>query len=100
MRSVLLSTLISSVALADASGAVGYSGAPGTGSCNDCHSGGTPPSVSFTGPDMLAAGATGSYSVTVSGGTRVGVNIAVAEMLAALNPSGGNLGFAFKELYH
>ncbi len=100
-RTALLSGLVSSAAFANASGAIGYSGAPGTGSCNDCHTGGGAPTVTITGPASLAAGATGAYSVTVTGGARVGVNIALAtnNTLAALNPTSGNLGLAFRELF-
>src|SRR5207237_416186 len=83
---VLFSVVVSGFAFANASGAIGYSGAPGTGSCNDCHTGGPTPTISITGPDTLNAGATGMYSCTVTGNARVGVNIAVTEMLAALNP--------------
>lgn len=95
----VLASLLSLTALANASGAIGYSGAPSTGSCNDCHSGGTAPSVTITGPDSLAAGATGNYTVVVNGGARVGVNIAITDPLGALNPISSNLGLAFRELY-
>src|SRR3954447_6021115 len=99
LRTALLSLSVSGLAFANASGAIGYSGAPGTGSCNDCHSGGAAPSVSLTGPDTLAAGQSGTYTFTVTGGSRVGANIAITEMLAALNPVSANLGIAFRELY-
>ena len=94
-----LASSVSLAAFANASGAIGYSGAPSTGSCNDCHSGGTAPTVTITGPDTLAAGATGNYTVVVNGGARVGVNIAITDPLGALNPLSSNLGLAFRELY-
>ena len=99
-RPVLVAaSLISFTAFANAAGAIGYSGAPGTGSCNDCHTGGGAPTVNLTGPMSLPAGGTGNYTLTVNGGTRVGVNIAITQMLAALNPISNNLGLAFRELY-
>ncbi|MBK7865143.1 MAG: hypothetical protein IPJ65_42415 [Archangiaceae bacterium] len=96
---LLAVSLLPLTVFANASGAIGYSGAPGTGSCNDCHSGGAAPTVTINGPDTLNAGATGMYTCTVTGGSRVGVNIAVTEMLAALNPVSANLGIAFRELF-
>ena len=51
MRLTLVTLLVSGLAYANASGAIGYSGAPGTGSCNDCHSGGPMPSITLSGPD-------------------------------------------------
>jgi len=102
LRPVLLAALtLSSLALANASGAIGYSGAPGTGSCNDCHTGGGAPTVTINGPATLPAGGTGTYTVVVNGGSSVGVNIALASnnTLASLNPTSNNLGLAFRELY-
>ncbi len=96
---LLFGSLFSLLAFANASGAIGYSGAPGTGSCNDCHTGGGAPTLSITGPNDLPAGGTGMFTLTVSGGTRNGVNIAITNTLGALNPVSSNLGIAFRELY-
>jgi hypothetical protein len=88
------------VAVGNASGAIGYSGAPGAGTCNDCHSGGTPPTVTFSGPQTIAAGATGNYSVTVTGGNKVGVDVSVSDKFSTLNALSANLGVGFGELHH
>ncbi len=61
---------------------------------------GTAPTISFSGPTTLAAGATATYTVTVTGGTRVGVNIASSDTFSALNAMGSNLDVAFGELHH
>ena len=81
--------LIGSSAFANASGALGYTGAPPNNqNCNGCHTGGSAPSVSITGPMSLVAGATGIYTFTVSGGAgvRAGMNVSVSDSSAALNP--------------
>lgn len=98
--SAVLLALAPALALANASGAIGYSGAPpNNADCNGCHSGGTAPAVSFSGPSSLAAGATGTYTFTVSGGSGAGVNISVSDTNAALNPVSSTLGLAFGELH-
>jgi hypothetical protein len=54
-----------------ASGISGYSGNPGTNNgaiCTSCHSGGTAPSVSLSGPSSLTVGTSGVYTITISGG--------------------------------
>lgn len=91
--------LFARLALANASGAIGYSGAAGGQNCNLCHAGGPEPQVRLTGPSTLGAGATATYTLTVSGGTRAGMNVAVSDKLAALNATGPDVGAAFGELY-
>lgn len=69
----LLTSLATIPALANAGGLPGYSGkpnpaAPAGESCNQCHFGGTAPTVSLTGPATLAAGQVASYSLVVQTG--------------------------------
>ena len=94
---VLICSLAASAALANAGGVVGYSGKPPAADCNGCHTGGNAPTVSITGPNTLAAGATGTYTFTVSAGS-YSVNIAAEPAAAALNPISATLTSAFGEL--
>src|SRR5690349_7506283 len=48
-------------------GAPGYSGKTAGMTCSGCHSGTAAPTVTFSGPSSLAAGAVGEYSITVTG---------------------------------
>jgi hypothetical protein len=67
--------LVPTVALARSGGISGYSGHGQD--CTSCHGGGSTPTVSFSGPATLTAGATGTYSFTIQGGPAVvaGVDI-------------------------
>lgn len=96
-------------------GASGYTGKQGL-SCNGCHSGGTAPQVTITGPDTLAAGATGDFTMVVTTGqTKAAGGIAATDgtTLApgtnlietdgelthsngGVNVSGGKATFSFK----
>lgn len=73
--------LVSGSAFAYATGQTGYSGKQSGNSCmsSTCHSGGATPTVTLEGPDSLAAGATGNYSLVIKGGAGVrgGFNVAV-----------------------
>src|SRR5687768_16614148 len=94
--------LVSGSVFANASGALGYSGAPPNNqNCNGCHTGGTAPTVAITGPTSLGAGATGTYTLTVSGGggSVAGMNVSVSDASAALNPISTTVGLAFGELH-
>ena len=62
----LAMTTIAASAFAYGGGATGYTGKQEGRSCNSCHSGGTAPQVTITGPDSLAAGATGDFTMVVS----------------------------------
>ncbi len=53
-----------SAAQASSSGVIGQSGKFGT-FCDSCHSGGVAPTVSFDGPQEMAAGATATFHFTV-----------------------------------
>ncbi len=99
---VVVSLLWASSALANSAGVSGYSGAPPNNeTCNSCHSGGGTPTVTLSGPTSLAAGATGSYTLTVSGGagSRAGMDVSVSEPLARLNPLGASVAVDFGELH-
>lgn len=63
MSCLLLLSLVSS-ALASSTGADSYSGIAGS-TCALCHAGGTEPTVTMTGPALLAPGETGNYVLTV-----------------------------------
>ncbi len=106
MRPFIAAVLVwSSSAFANASGAIGYSGAPPASSnCNGCHSGGGAPAVVISGPTTLGAGATGTYTLTVSGGagSRFGMNVSSVSSVttaATLNPISSTVGVAFGELH-
>ncbi len=71
---LLLSAAVPQKVWAHASGMSGYSGNPSTNSgaiCTMCHSGGTMPTVTMTGPTSLAPGANGVYTLTITGGAAV-----------------------------
>lgn len=73
--------LISGSAFAYASGQTGFSGKQANATCagSTCHSGsGAAPTVTLEGPDTLAAGATGTYTLVIKGGPAVrgGFNVA------------------------
>lgn len=57
---------LTATASAYGDGASGYTGKQEGRSCNSCHSGGTAPAVTITGPDSLAPGATGDYTLVIS----------------------------------
>jgi hypothetical protein len=59
-------TTFAASAAAYGGGASGYTGKQEGRTCNSCHSGGTAPQVTITGPDSLAAGATGDFTMVVS----------------------------------
>jgi uncharacterized protein (TIGR03382 family) len=60
------------------------------------------PTVELTGPETLAAGATGNYKLTIRGGAAVkgGMNAAVSNNGGTLNPAGGDLKLLAGELTH
>ncbi|HZI10361.1 MAG TPA: MXAN_6652 family MXYO-CTERM-anchored protein [Myxococcus sp.] len=90
---VLTMCLLSTSALASSTGnssLTGNSGKTASQTCNTCHNGGTDPTVTITGPETLAVGATGQYTLTIQGGAAVrgGTNIALsAGTTASLEPS-------------
>jgi hypothetical protein len=67
----------SSRALALPGGIAGYSGKGGV-TCTSCHSTGTPPSVTLTGPITVASGSTNSYTLTNTGGGNGGLDVAAS----------------------
>ncbi len=71
---LLLSAAVPQAVWAHASGITGYSGNTATHSgaiCTACHSGGTVPTVTITGPASLAPGASGTYTLMITGGPAV-----------------------------
>jgi uncharacterized protein (TIGR03382 family) len=78
------------------SGITGYSGKTAGMVCNNCHSGGPPPTVTLTGPTTLKAGEVGQYTANavVAAGGRVsfvgGIDVATDNanaVLAATTPT-------------
>lgn len=72
-------------AQANGSGLAGYTGKPNAAapqgeSCNNCHSGGTAPTVAIDGPSSLAAGAVAEYQLVVTTGlARAGAGVAATD---------------------
>ena len=75
---VTLAVLFISIpAHAYAGGISGYSGKGGN-TCTQCHSSGTAPTVTITGPTSVASGSTNTYTLTVSGGGNGGLDVAAS----------------------
>jgi MYXO-CTERM domain-containing protein len=78
-------SLVSLPVLANASGLAGYTmkpnlSAPAGESCNNCHSGGTAPTITLTGPATLTAGQIADYSLVVkTGSSRAAGGIAATD---------------------
>lgn len=87
---VLTACLLSAPAFANAAGQIGYSG-KSAATCSTCHTGGSAPTVTLTGPTSLAAGATGQYKLTITGGPGVkgGFDVAVDNTAASLEFAAG-----------
>jgi hypothetical protein len=78
------------------SGILGYSGNPGTNSgniCTICHSSGTLPTVSLTGPTDVAPGSTNSYTLVISGGQQSagGLDVSATAGTLMVNDAGTQL---------
>jgi MYXO-CTERM domain-containing protein len=86
---VLLALGLAAPALALPEGITGYSGKDGR-FCNACHSGGEVPTVTLTGPTLVAPGSTNTYVFTVTGGAAEagGLNAAVDVPDAVMGASG------------
>ncbi|MDB4964357.1 MAG: putative lipoprotein [Myxococcales bacterium] len=82
---------------------VGHSGATAA-VCNNCHSGGTAPTVALSGPTTLAAGATGQYSFTITSRSATdkiaGLDVAVSNSAAQLTPVSATVEAAGGEIVH
>jgi len=59
---------------ASSNGISGFSGSPATGglTCNECHSGGMPPTTTITGPTLVSPGSVNIYTLTIAGASRGG----------------------------
>jgi hypothetical protein len=68
---------LSTPASATGNGIAGFSGKNGS-TCTSCHSNGTAPTVSLTGPTSVASGTTNSYTLTVSGTGNSGLDVAAS----------------------
>jgi MYXO-CTERM domain-containing protein len=90
----LAASLLSLPALANASGLAGYTmkpnlSAPAGESCNSCHSGGTAPTVTLTGPASLTAGQIADYSLVVKTGSSRAAGAIAATDGVVLTPLSG-----------
>jgi hypothetical protein len=73
INAALAVALFSASAGANSGGVAGYTGKPNAAapqgeSCNQCHNGGTAPTVALAGPTSLAAGQSAEYSLVVTTG--------------------------------
>ena len=64
-------------ASASSNGITGFSGKSGS-TCTSCHSNGTAPTVTLTGPTTVASGSTNSYTLTVGGTGNKGLDVAAS----------------------
>ena len=98
---VLLATLgLAAPALALPEGITGYSGKDGR-FCNECHRGGTTPTVVLTGPTTVAAGTTNTYVLTITGGAaEVGGLNAAVDVPDAIMGASGELRVRANEVTH
>ncbi len=74
--------------LASSNGISGFSGEGGA-TCNTCHMGGVAPTVTLTGPTLVAPNSNNTYTLTISGGQQVAGGLGVsttAGTLAASDP--------------
>jgi len=87
---LLVLVLLPQVVLGRSAGITGASGKQGM-FCNQCHAGGTAPTVTLSGPSSLLPGGSSTYTVTISGGAgqRAGFNAAASD--GTLMPGAGAL---------
>ena len=71
----LAALFLSISAHAYSGGISGFSGKSGS-TCTVCHSTGTPPTVTISGPATVASGSTNTYTLTVSGTGNGGLDVA------------------------
>lgn len=78
-RSTVLAVVVL-ISLANPGGITSYSGKQGGTTCNQCHAGGSAPTVAIMGPATLMPGSSATYTVTVTGGAgmRAGFNAAAS----------------------
>lgn len=92
-------TAFAGTASAYGNGASGYTGKQEGRSCNSCHSGGTAPQVTITGPDTLAPGATGDFTMVITTKQAKGAG-GIAATDGAVLTAGPNLHDEGGELTH
>jgi hypothetical protein len=100
----LAGVFAASPALANSGGVAGYSGQPSVAypsgeSCNQCHSGGTAPTVTLNGPASLTAGSSAEYTLVVSTAlSRAGAGVAATK--GVLLTPGTGMRDSFGEMVH
>jgi hypothetical protein len=77
----------------------GYSGITGS-TCNNCHSGGTTPTVTLGGPTIVTAGSTYSYTLVIGGGQEVAGGLDVAVDAGTLIASEAGTYLRYGEVTH
>lgn len=86
--------LLPAIAAANSAGQTGRSGKQGA-ICNECHSGGTAPTVSFEGPDTVVVGSMATFRFTVQSARTqqraAGFNVAVSAGTLATGGDGERL---------
>jgi len=102
LRSIALfgigfSLTIASSSFAKTSYDDGYTGKQGK-TCDDCHGGGTKPTLTLSGPTSLTPGATGNYTATLSGGPDI-KTFGAAVSTGSIAPVGGNMKQAGSEVF-
>ena len=96
----------SNVALADANGRAGRSGASGSTCGGGCHSGGTVPTLAFASGGVpfsattAVAGSVNTYTFTVSGGPGVTAGLGVKATSGALGVTGSTTKILSTEVVH
>ncbi len=81
------------------SGITGYSGKSGV-TCSVCHSGGTPPTVTLSGPTQLKVDERASYTITISGGQKAGAGIDIAKSRGRFFATDSNTRVQNTEIIH
>lgn len=101
---VVIAALWSLSASANNGGVAGYTGKPSSAapqgeSCNQCHTGGTAPQVSITGPASLEGGKAAEYTLVVmTGQTRAAGAIAATDGVLLTPTASGGLRDSFGEM--
>lgn len=66
------------------SGVAGYSGKNSSKTCANCHSGGSAPSVAFSGPKYVLQNTQRSFGLTISGGQQIAGGFGIARDVGTL----------------
>ena len=86
-------------------GIAGFSGNPATNgglTCNYCHSGGITPTVTLTGPTVVAPNSTNTYTLVIAGGQEVagGLDVSATDGTLAILPGATDTQILTGEVTH